>query len=1025
MKVKSFTYRLLSVLLSLTLTVSFNVPASAQNAGVPIGIAGLDLPAPGAMLSPGIAYNPPLMAGMTIYPDHQLKFDFLISTGDDNLQGDAFRDEAKKLINYFLASLTVPDQEMWVNLSPYEEDRIIARGLGTTEMGRDMLAQDYILKQLTASLMYPEEELGDRFWKRVYEKTRARFGTTEIPANTFNKVWIVPEKAVVYVNGAHIFVSEAHLKVMLEEDYLALEANNDSTQHGLGSLTKDRLDIISQDARSAIREIIIPAIEKEVNEGKNFANLRQIYYSIILAAWYKKNLRESLLGKAYMDKNKINGIDLKDTAVKEKIYARYIEAFKKGVYDYIKEDYDETTREVIPRKYFSGGADFEKTAVETGELLDSNSVAAQAEAGKVNMERVEAEIPLTGGTGEVVIQPEQTVPGNVKITVPGDEDKSGDQAMLSEKELQGELRIKIIPGEYTPHKFDQKTRVLLNNHSVDLSDKRTVEILSRLAGRAGFTQMTKEGKESFGIEDARAVILYDAAAHTIQIIGFIVNHRYFFQNKNIYGNNPFSENDVMEVGGMNDNIERVDISTTAPLIASDKSGGAFLSFELNDVPETSKKYGKEKFHIQLVQNGASQLGIKKLTILVNYLIDMADEKTIKTLSQLAQRTKSGLDASGIKGARLLLAFNRDGRSQILGFVVNSHYFFENINTFGNPFTVEDIARAAGIEHIKRIGISLAAPEVTGGWSNPSFSFELNDVPKAPEKSGSVSSPTGASTRHFKILYTSTLSRNNQPPLISTETGMFVAPPQVPFKQIYLQDTEGVKDFLRLLAQRAKENNISMPDDILDWQIPFLAEYVDPVFSDKTIPVALGVYERGAEEDKVAFVPLTDPRLVNAWLEALVQHSQKPTMQVLLPRPEGLRVQTKISKGFPLAKFSDPINDQITNGHPYEQGDVDVMIAQNPGGMGDQAMLSETGKEEAEGVEYDPAVPGGIDFNPAMLNLKENGRTGGFGFDNAIPGHIRIDAVQGAMPVIINITPVTDFLPLLGLVPEPEDRLSLL
>jgi ABC-type sulfate/molybdate transport systems ATPase subunit len=70
----------------------------------------------------------------------------------------AFNPESSKLIKYFLASLTIPEKDLWVNLShPYEKDRMIARkNLGQTEMGRDMLAQDYILKQLTASLIYPE-----------------------------------------------------------------------------------------------------------------------------------------------------------------------------------------------------------------------------------------------------------------------------------------------------------------------------------------------------------------------------------------------------------------------------------------------------------------------------------------------------------------------------------------------------------------------------------------------------------------------------------------------------------------------------------------------------------------------------------------------------------------------------------------------------------------------------------------------------------------------------------------------------
>jgi hypothetical protein len=40
--------------------------------------------------------------------------------------------------------------------------------------------------------------------------------------------------------------------------------------------------------KDALRSIVIPALEQEVNEGKNFIPLRQVYHSLILAAWYKK-----------------------------------------------------------------------------------------------------------------------------------------------------------------------------------------------------------------------------------------------------------------------------------------------------------------------------------------------------------------------------------------------------------------------------------------------------------------------------------------------------------------------------------------------------------------------------------------------------------------------------------------------------------------------------------------------------------------------------------------------------------------
>ena len=57
------------------------------------------------------------------------------------------------------------------------------------------------------------------------KKQPKKFGTTNIPVNTFNKVWIVPEKAVVYENAkaGTAYVVESKLKVMLEQDYLSLQ----------------------------------------------------------------------------------------------------------------------------------------------------------------------------------------------------------------------------------------------------------------------------------------------------------------------------------------------------------------------------------------------------------------------------------------------------------------------------------------------------------------------------------------------------------------------------------------------------------------------------------------------------------------------------------------------------------------------------------------------------------------------------------------------------------------------------------
>ena len=227
-------------------------------------------------------------------------------------------------------------------------------------MGRDLLAQDYLLKQsLLQGLIYPEAGLGKEFWDKVYQRAWNEYHTTNIPVNTFNKVWIVPDQAIVYESGNTAYILKSHLKVMLEEDYLALSkhqrqpgdmasAVSPSTLPSDAGLNPKATQRHKPNALASevIRQIILPELEKEVNEGKNFASLRQMYSGIVLATWYKKDLKESLLGRIYADRAKVRGVD-QDPKINEDIYQQYLKAFKKGVFNYIKEDADKYTNETI------------------------------------------------------------------------------------------------------------------------------------------------------------------------------------------------------------------------------------------------------------------------------------------------------------------------------------------------------------------------------------------------------------------------------------------------------------------------------------------------------------------------------------------------------------------------------------------------------------------------------------------------------------------------------------------------------
>ncbi len=353
-------FKILSVIICCVFTVTTIMPIGYAQGVVASASGGVNLPAVGTMLRPSPAYVPPTLKGIIIHPENAFQFDFILDSGDADMDEAAMKAESEKLIKYFLTSLTLPEDDLWVNLSPYEADRIIPDEFGRTEMGQVLLEQDYLLKQLTASLMNPEEELGEEFWNKVYEEAYAKYGVTDIPVNTFNKVWIVPSKALVYENVDRAFVVESHLKVMLEEDYLAMANMKDE-----GRKMKDvkNLKNVSRLTSNVLRNTIIPAIEQEVNHGQHFAQLRQVYHSFILASWYKKNLKNSVLNKSYSDHKKIGGLETGNEDAKKQVYEKYLNAFKAGTYDLIKEEYDVKAQEIMPRKYFSGGVSVKDVAM--------------------------------------------------------------------------------------------------------------------------------------------------------------------------------------------------------------------------------------------------------------------------------------------------------------------------------------------------------------------------------------------------------------------------------------------------------------------------------------------------------------------------------------------------------------------------------------------------------------------------------------------------------------------------------------
>ena len=322
----------------------------------------------------------PVIKGLRIDPEDPLRINFIIDTGT---QGTVSKDEAAKLINYFLAGLTIPAQDLWVNLSPYEHNRIVEPSAGATDLGKDMLRLDYVLKQMAASLTYPETELGKKYWQAINSELSPTPSLTKRGSEqSFNKVWIVPQTGKIYENKDVAVIVEAKMKAMVEADYLAAQ----NSQNSKFQIPNPKS---SNDNVSALKVHILPVINKEVNEGKNFAQLRQVYNSLVLATWFKKKFEQSFY-RHYINQKQIAGIETSDKTAKDKIWAQYVEAFKKGAYNYVKKETVGarhaspvmTGTKITRRAYFSGGIDDATLpAVVEGAAASAENVDAVAKDG--------------------------------------------------------------------------------------------------------------------------------------------------------------------------------------------------------------------------------------------------------------------------------------------------------------------------------------------------------------------------------------------------------------------------------------------------------------------------------------------------------------------------------------------------------------------------------------------------------------------------------------------------------------------
>jgi aldose 1-epimerase len=277
-------------------------------------------------------------------------FGIILDKGDfKEMKGPKLQDSARELLKYFLIGVTLPDESFWVNLRPDSEDNIIDGWLAQTEIGKIFLETDLQLKKDTAQFTSPQTAEGKEYWDKLYQKAGELFGSDAITIPTLTRPWIVPGEVIIREAGDSAYIYKATLKVMLEQDHL-----KDSAVY---NFTDPRLKALNEYSSQLIRELIIPKLTKEINISKRYAPLRQVYYSLILARWFKSRF----LGKGgiyswAINKRNLDGLTSNGRWSKTDYFKEYQKSFQKGQYN-LQVSYGSNIR-----SYFSGGIDMKASS---------------------------------------------------------------------------------------------------------------------------------------------------------------------------------------------------------------------------------------------------------------------------------------------------------------------------------------------------------------------------------------------------------------------------------------------------------------------------------------------------------------------------------------------------------------------------------------------------------------------------------------------------------------------------------------
>jgi cell wall-associated NlpC family hydrolase len=279
----------------------------------------------------------------------------------------------------FMTGLAVSDIKFWVNLMPWEPDRIIDRQLNQSEVGRIMLEADLQMKRDVSNYGNPcANETGKALWKLLDKKhdSLVQSCMEKFPGEIkdINNVWflpvtrhwIVPDKVYAYTNGTQIYIINATLSIYSEPvaEYSSFRVDNQD----IGDLSKDCIEELNKSAKEfgqynkeLEENMILPYVIADVNCGERYEDLRNVYVSLALAQWYKSRITPQMdIFRNDLDSSLPAILKATRSWNPNEIWENYVYSFENGEYGCWENATTKTATGAITQSNFrsSGGVDF-------------------------------------------------------------------------------------------------------------------------------------------------------------------------------------------------------------------------------------------------------------------------------------------------------------------------------------------------------------------------------------------------------------------------------------------------------------------------------------------------------------------------------------------------------------------------------------------------------------------------------------------------------------------------------------------